>query len=36
MYCLNDNFGTDPDEVVVNQVQAFLESIYPDKSSFEK
>lgn len=36
MYCLNDNFGYKPDETVVRRVQTFLESYYPDKSSFEK
>ena len=35
MYCLNDNFGDNPDMDIVNMTKKFLEELYPDKSSFE-
>lgn len=35
MYCLNDNFGDEPDQYVVSITRKFLEEYYPDKSSFE-
>ena len=35
MYCLNDNFGTDPDSAIVKYIREFLENFYPEKSSFE-
>ena len=35
MYCLNDNFGNNPDARIVNMIREFLEDYYPEKSSFE-
>ena len=35
MYCLNDNFGSDPDSRIVEYIRMFLENYYPEKSSFE-
>lgn len=35
MYCLNDNFGNNPDARIVNMTREFLDDYYPEKSSFE-
>ncbi len=35
IYCLNDNFGNNPDVHVVNMTRKFLDDYYPVKSSFE-
>jgi hypothetical protein len=35
MYCLNDNFGNNPDAGIVKMARKFLDDYYPGKSSFE-